>query len=154
MYPVAKVRVHLDSRNDVGMEITREGGRKLNTRKSGGRNCSQQTTKWSRSWKTLEPVFNTWPVTIHVLPDQVNLFVTESLQFLCFSNDLARRPAALATTRIRNDTKRTKLVAAFDDGNEGDMSRVSLDWRNIPRIVFTALAEVENFSLAAARSFD
>jgi hypothetical protein len=31
---------------------------------------------------------------------------------------------------------------------------VSLDWRNVPRVVLTALAEVEHSLLAVARAFD
>src|SRR5215217_3297838 len=84
----------------------------------------------------------------------MDLFVAKPLKFLCFSDDLTCRAAAFASARVRHDAKRAELVAAFDDWNESDMWRVSLDWRNVPGFVVTALAEVKHSLFAVARAFD
>src|SRR6185503_908980 len=99
-------------------------------------------------------IFNSRPVTIDVLADEMNFLVAERLEALCFGDDFCRRPAALASTRVRHDAERAKLIATFNNRDESNVRRMSLDWGNIPRVVLTALAEIENSFFAVARSFD
>src|SRR5688572_10770040 len=110
------------------MKVARKRGRKLNSRHSGRCHRTQETAEWRRAFETFKTVFDTRPVAVDVLTDKMNLFVAESLQIPHFGNDLTCGPAAFAATRIRDDAKRTKLVAAFDDGNESDVWRMSFGW--------------------------
>src|SRR5689334_749700 len=130
MNPVAEVLVLFDSGDDVRVEVTRKRSSEFNTRHSRRGDGAQQTAERRRAFEIFEAVFDARPVAVNVLPDQVNLFVTQRLQVPHFRDDLAGGAAALAATRIRYDAKRTKLIAAFDDRNESDVRRVSLGRRN------------------------
>src|ERR1051326_3847966 len=152
--PVTEVRILFNCGNDVRMKITWERGSELDARQTSRSHRAQETAKRSRARESLETIFNARPVAVHVLADEMNFLVTKALKSLCFGDDLAGRSAAFTTARVRHDTERTKLVAAFDDGNESNVRRVTLDRRNIPRVVFSTLAEIENSSFSFARSFD
>src|SRR5689334_22325573 len=126
------------------MKVARKRGRKLDARHSGRGDCPKQTAERRRAFEAFQPVFDAGPVTVYVLPDQMNLFVTKRLKIFNFRDDLACRTAALAATRVRHDAERTKLVTAFDDRNERNMRRVSRGWRNVPRVSLTAFTKIEN----------
>src|SRR5215470_4793540 len=132
------------------MKISRERSGELDARQTRRSDCAQETTKRRRAHESFETVFNARPVAIHVLADEMNFLVAKRLQSLCFGDDLTGRSAAFATTRVRHDAERTKFVAAFDDRNESDVWRVALERRNVPRVVFATLTEIENPSFSFA----
>src|SRR5689334_2646544 len=98
MNPITQVRILFNCRDDVGMKITRERGRKLDARQAGGSDSTQETTERRRAGESLETVFDARPVAIHVLTDQMNFFVAKRLQPFRFRDNLHRRTAAFAAT--------------------------------------------------------
>src|SRR5829696_6931061 len=91
--PITQVRILFDGCNDVRMKITRERGRKLDARQASRGNGAQQTAKRRGAGKAFKTVFDSRPVAVHILADEMNLFVAERLEPLRFRNDLARGPA-------------------------------------------------------------
>src|SRR5882724_9626051 len=103
------------------MKITWEGCRKLDPLHSGRRHRSQQSTERRGALESFQPRLSLRPVTVYVLPNQMYFTIAVIMQLLYFSYDLNRRAAFLASPRIRNNAVRAELVAAFDDGDKGDV---------------------------------
>src|SRR5215510_864985 len=97
MNPLTKIVVLVDGRNNVGMEIARERGSKLDSLHTGCRDRAQQTTERRRSLEAYQAVIGLWSVTVYVLPDQVNFAIAVQSQFVYFCDNVGRQPALLTT---------------------------------------------------------
>src|SRR5437763_17113916 len=118
MNPVAKVLVFIDCVHNVGMKVPRKGSRELDPLHAGRSRGPQQPAKWRRPLEAFQARLGLRTITVHVLPDQVNLAIASGAQLVYLGNDLRCRAALFSPTRERNDAVGAKLVTAFDDGNE------------------------------------
>jgi hypothetical protein len=74
----------------------------------------------------------------------MNFLVAEGAQARHFIDYFFRRSTLLATPGIRNNTERTKLVAAFDDRYEGYEGRTPLGGRYIPLVTNAAFIQIDD----------
>ena len=121
MNPLAEVFVFIDRGHDVRMKITWERSRKLDALNSGRRRRSQQSTERGSAFESFQPCLSPRPVTVYVLSNQMNFAIAVVTQLLYFSYDLNRGATLFSSARIRNNAIRAELVAAFDDGNKGNV---------------------------------
>ena len=121
MYPITKVGILFNGADDVLVEIPRKGSRELDSRHFSRGYSTKQSAEWCRTSKSFEPIVNSWSITIYVLPNQVNLFVAKIFESPGFFDNFRCWSALLSSPRIRDDAKRTELVAAFDDWNKSDV---------------------------------
>src|SRR5260370_1430981 len=85
------------------------------------RHRSQQSTERRSAFASFQPCLSPRPVTVYVLSNQMDFAITIVTQLLYFSYDLNRGATLFSSARIRNNTISAELVAAFDDGNKGDV---------------------------------
>src|SRR5262245_52370129 len=98
MDPVAEILVLVDCSNDVRMKIAWERRRELDAVDAGCGNGSQQPGKHRRAFHVLKPEFHLRAITVHVLPNQMNLAITVVAELLHLCDDLGGGPALLAAS--------------------------------------------------------
>src|SRR6185369_8430416 len=121
MNPVAEIWILFYCRNDVRMKISRERCSELDPRHSRHGYGSQESRERCRTWEILNPLLSSGSIAVHVLADKMDFFVTERLKPLDLVDNFVGRTTTLTAARVRNNTKRTKLIAPFDDRNECDV---------------------------------
>src|SRR4026207_2216196 len=84
----------------------------------------------------------------------MDLFVSEVSKANHLSNNLACAAALLPTSRVRNDTKGTKLITSLNDRHKGHERRMSFDRGNLPRFAVSTLTQINDSPFPALEPFN
>src|SRR2546426_854606 len=104
----------LNRRHDVRVEVSWKGRREFDPLHSRGSHRAQQATERRRALKSFQAAFCFRTITVHVLANQMNLFVAVAAKLAYLRDDVGGFPALFAAARIRHDAVSTKLVTTFD----------------------------------------
>src|SRR6266542_3487610 len=128
MDPITEIWILLERADYVGMKVTGKRGCEFDSLQAGISDRSQQTGEGSGSRMLFHACLQAWPVTIYVLPNEMDLLIAKLPQTIYLVNNLLHTATSLTSSRIRNNTERTKFVATFNYRNESYVRRVTFDW--------------------------
>src|SRR2546423_6122549 len=132
--PLAEIVVLINRRHDVRMEVAWKRSGEFYALHFGGGHRPQQATEWGGALDFFQTTLSPGTITIHILTNQMNLSVPVAAKFVYLRDNVGSLPALFPAARVRHDAVSTKLVAAFDNRNEGDIFRGPGGRRDVPHV--------------------